>query len=159
MSSIPIAPSTRKGKTVFKPMGLGNKLEFTRDVKNSLEVGMSSILGYTFKYLDDKLYFNIGLGFAAHMMGVTSYVDGTKFNSSRPDLEASFGIPIQAGVQYFFTKAIGIHIMLGDEIGVNIIDMGENNVSSVTRDTRTWLSGLGFSNVFPVKVVPYSNAK
>ena len=147
------APTTGSGKITFKfPNDI--KVDYTRNIKKGVEFGMSAILGRTFKYLDNKLYFNIGSGLAGRLMMVDSYYDGTKFNDRQPSVEVCFGIPIQAGIQYFFTDSFGINVLVADEVGVGTIDMGQNGVSNSLGRVTTTVGGFGFSNVFSVKSGP-----
>ena len=154
MFSTFVAPTTGSGKATVKSPKVSKELVFTRDIKKGLELGVSAIFGYTFKSLDNKLYFNIGSGLAGRLMMVDSYYDGTKFNDRQPSVEVCFGIPIQAGIQYFFTDSFGINVLVADELGVGIFNMGENKVKTVPVTITTTFDGLGFSNVFSVKVGP-----
>lgn len=153
MFSTFVAPTTGSGKATVKSPKVSKELVFTRDIKKGLELGVSAIFGYTFKSLDNKLYFNIGSGLAGRFMLPDSYYGGAKFNNHAAE-EACLGIPIQAGVQYFFTDSFGINVLVADELGVGIFNMGENKVKTLPVTITTTFDGLGFSNVFSVKVGP-----
>ncbi|MGI0529257.1 DUF2715 domain-containing protein [Treponema socranskii] len=114
----------------------------------------SFILGATFKLLNEKLFINIGSGFAWGVGKITLYVEDSGQEVSFGDMwHVNLGIPLQAGAQFFFTKNIGINLLLSDAIGLavgklnNTIDIG---LGSMTVD----MTSVGASNLFNVKVGP-----
>ena len=59
----------------------------------------------------------------------------------------TFGIPVQAGAQFFFTKNIGINLMVTDALGFAVGNLGKNG-----NDDRVY--SIGFSYMGTVKVGP-----
>ena len=59
----------------------------------------------------------------------------------------TFGIPVQAGAQFFFTKNIGINLMVTDALGFAVGNLGKNS-----NDDRVY--SIGFSYMGTVKVGP-----
>lgn len=121
----------------------GDSMDLKLD-KNTI-FQQSFILGATFKLLNEKLFINIGSGFTWGVGKITPYLDISGQEYSFGDMwHINLGIPLQAGAQYFFTKNIGINLLLSDAIG---LALGYSNYDG----DRT---SLGFSNIFTVKVGP-----
>ena len=116
----------------------------------------SFILGATFKLLNEKLFINVGSGFTWGVGKITPYRDIFGQEYSFGDMwHVNLGIPLQAGAQYFFTKNIGINLLLSDAIG---LALGQASRTSISIGGLSYSSGdmtsLGFSNIFTVKVGP-----
>ena len=116
----------------------------------------SFILGATFKLLNEKLFINVGSGFTWGVGKITPYRDIFGQEYSFADMwHVNLGIPLQAGAQYFFTKNIGINLLLSDAIG---LALGQASRTSISIGGLSYSSGdmtsLGFSNIFTVKVGP-----
>ena len=128
----------------ISPIGSGNAnvngLELDTKFKKGVSFQQSLILGYTFKLLDEKLYVNVGSGFAAGIAKIHLY----KGIYKNDILDFNIGIPIQVGAQYFFTKNIGINVILSDVIGGCF---GFANSASGG-------AHVGFENVFTAKLGP-----
>ena len=110
----------------------------------------SFILGKTFKAIGDKLYINVasGLAWGIAKLDMCKNIAGTTVYSEKV-FDFNFGIPIQCGVQFFFTKHVGLNLTIADVIalgaglGHRIPVIGNNAISQV-----------GFENVFTAKLGP-----
>ena len=135
----------------FSPIGKGTmKLE---DDSGNLKLDkniifqQSVIFGYTFKLINQKLFINIGSGFiwGAGRIKPYSFESHGYLPENMPLV--TFGIPVQAGAQFFFTKNIGINLMVTDALGFAVGNLGKNS-----NDDRVY--SIGFSYMGTVKVGP-----
>ena len=124
----------------------GDSLDFKLD-KNTI-FQQSFILGATFKLLDQKLFINIGSGLAWGIGKITPFINDISFPADM--WHFNVGIPLQAGAQYFFTKNIGINLLLSDTVGL-AIGRYSYTIGSIYENTMT---SVGFSNIFSVKIGP-----
>ncbi len=139
------------------PVGSGSveasqygSFDFDAKLHNSIAYETSLILGRTFKAVDEKLYINVGSGLAYGVakIEVSKEVHGVRvFSANAWDFH--FGIPIQLGAQFFFTRNIGVNLTLVDDLafGARLVNGGTGGLSGSETE-------LGFENVFTVKVGP-----
>lgn len=138
-----------------------NNLKFDLDasLKKGVAFEQTFIFGRTFKAAADKLYINIGSGLAwgvakinlkKEIKGITIY--------SKDIYDFNVGIPIQVGLQYFFTKNIGLNLTVSDVISLGISGGRDFPLPALPLKGSSSYSGqtffYGFENVFTAKLGP-----
>jgi len=107
-------------------------------------------IGRAFKAVDEKLYINVGAGLAYGVAKIEVSKEGHSIPVYSADAwDFHFGIPIQLGAQFFFTRNIGVNLTLVDDLafGARLVNGGPGGLSGSETE-------LGFENVFTVKVGP-----
>ena len=130
------------------PVGSGSAIQDGGSFDAKLDKGVafeqSLILGRTFKLVDNKLYVNIGSGFAWGIAKINMSKDG---GYSINVFDVNVGVPLQLGAQYFFTKNIGLNLTIFDVLAVGLGYYGDKLYPLA-------VNLAGFETVFTVKVGP-----
>ena len=124
--------------------GRSTNKTFPLTLKNGFFFEQSFIFGHSFKLVHDKLFINIGLGIAS---GIGKTGDTGVFNKPAPFWTVSTGFPMQAGVQFFFTKNIGINLTINEIPSFDVFFAFNEDMS----DSQFFLN---FTNLCYVKLGP-----
>ena len=133
---------------------LSFEVELEAKLKRGIAFEQSFIFGRTFKAVDDKLYINVGSGLAwgvakinmsKKVAGVTTY--------SKDIYDFNIGVPLQLGMQYFFTNNIGLNLTVSDVLAFGI-GWGHKIPGAQGQFADGLLGQYGFENVFTAKIGP-----
>lgn len=135
------------GKAKYSKVSSSGLLEY-----DDVDLGVSAtvfnlnfLLGYTYKGIKN-LYLNFALGLGGGVGSWRIKSIGALKISGEKGLLVMLGVPIQLGIQYFFTDKIGINLSVNDVLGTSMFIM------------RTGMDGLsgnpGFMNNFTLKIGP-----
>lgn len=117
---------------------------FPITLKNGFFFEQSFVFGHSFKLANDRLFINLGLGFASGS-GKTDNVNVS--DKLLPLWTTNTGIPLQAGVQFFFTKNIGINLTMNEIPSFDLSFAFDENM-------RLAIFFLNFTNLYYVKLGP-----